>query len=290
MLAIDFRVRPPFKGFLDLQIYGEKNRDPDGTHMTIFALNRAAEPSYDLRSMDAVIGDMDDAGISHAVVMSRVNDRGPGQVSLQDLQDLQAAYPGRFIGFAGIDCNDVTLAVSQVSAAKAAGMAGVALEPPSGTPPLHHDDDRLNPVFELCDELGLIVSLTASVFIGPDLEYSNPVHIHRVAKRFPKVSFVIPHACWPWAAEICGIALQCPNVYLAPDFYLNVPDIPGAHEYVRAANTYLSHRLLYASSFPVRPLKQSLQDFRRLPFRDDAVLERCLRLNAEQLLGSHLDV
>ena len=59
--------------------------------------------------------------------------------------------------------------------------------------------------------------------------------------------------------------MRCTNVYLMPDFYMHVPHMPGAQDYVDAANSYLSHRMLYSSCYPTRPLGQALEDFRRLP-------------------------
>jgi len=61
--------------------------------------------------------------------------------------------------------------------------------------------------------------------------------------------------------------------------------MPGANEYVKAANYYLGHRLLFASSYPVRPLGQSVEQFRALPFASDEIRSRCLGGNAARLLG-----
>ena len=51
--------------------------------------------------------------------------------------------------------------------------------------------------------------------------------------------------------------MRCTNVYLMPEIYMHVPDMPGADDYVRAANTYLSQRMLYSSCYPTRPLDQA---------------------------------
>ena len=84
---------------------------------------------------------------------------------------------------------------------------------------------------------------------------------------------------------MCAVAFQCTNVYLVPDFYMHVPNMPGAEQYLRSANSFLSHRLLYASSYPVRPLRQSVRQFRELEFASDEIRERCLGANALRLLG-----
>jgi len=53
---------------------------------------------------------------------------------------------------------------------------------------------------------------------------------------------------------------------------------------VEAANHYLGDRILYASSYPVRPLQQSLEEFRRFPYKP-GVLENLLGKNAADLFG-----
>ena len=53
-----------------------------------------------------------------------------------------------------------------------------------------------------------------------------------------------------------------------------------------AANTYLGDRMLYASSYPERPLKQSPEEFRRgFFFYKLGVLDNLLAKNAAELFG-----
>ncbi len=128
------------------------------------------------------------------------------------------------------------------------------------------------------------VMLTSSQYMGPDMTWAMPDHVQSVARAFPELALIISHACWPWTTQACGMAMMCPNVYLMPDFYLNIPDMPGARDYVDAANTWLSERMLYSSCYPTRPLGQSLREFHRLPIRDD-VRPKLLGANAARLLG-----
>ena len=59
-------------------------------------------------------------------------------------------------------------------------------------------------------------------------------------------------------------------------------------EFVRAANSSLSHRLLYSSGYPVRPLGQSVDEFRLLPLEPE-IMENCLWRNAARLLDLRID-
>jgi len=47
-----------------------------------------------------------------------------------------------------------------------------------------------------------------------DMRYSNPVDLHGLATRFPRVNFVIPHFGAGYFREALMVASQCPNVYL----------------------------------------------------------------------------
>jgi predicted TIM-barrel fold metal-dependent hydrolase len=69
------------------------------------------------------------------------------------------------------------------------------------------------------------------------------------------------------------------NLWVLPDFFQSIPGFPGAHDWAEAANHYLGDRILYASSYPVRPLKQSLMEFQRFSYKPD-VLENLLGRNA----------
>ena len=106
----------------------------------------------------------------------------------------------------------------------------------------------------------------------------------QLALDLPGLTIIVGHACWPWTTQACALAMRCTNVYLMPDFYMHVPHMPGAGDYVGAANTYLSHRMLYSSCFPTRPLGQAVDDFRELPLAPEAQ-ENLLWRNGARLLG-----
>lgn len=59
---------------------------------------------------------------------------------------------------------------------------------------------------------------------------------------------------------------------------------PGSQIYVEAANSFLGDQLLFGSSYPFRPISQSIDDFLTLGFRED-IVERLLYGNAARLFG-----
>ena len=284
-MIIDFRVRPPYKSFLKSWIFRERPKNPDPATISPLYIGLPPYRSFEERSMSAFMDEMDEAGIDKAVIMGRQSAPAYGSVPNEEVAELVQQYPDRFLAFGGVNGSDLDVALREIDRIVDWGFRGVAMDNGWSDPPLYDDDEKLFPIYEKCDKRGLILSLTASIFIGPDLTYSMPVHIQRVAKAFPNLKINIPHGSWPWTTEICAVAFQCKNVYLAPDFYFHIPNTPGAEQYLRAANYYLQHRLLYASSYPVRPLKQSVEQFKAVAFEEDETRRRCLGQNAARILG-----
>lgn len=282
-MLIDFRVRPPYKSFTELHIFRPRDPEPDPVTAKGFQLDLPPYRSRDELSMEAFIEEMDAAGIDVGVVMGRHAPPAAGSVPNDEVAELVELYPGRFVGFGSVDVTDVPRALTEIARCVDLGLRGIAFD--NGYYPLYDDDESLLPVYERCEELGMIASITSSPFLGPDLSYCDPVHLQRVAARFPGLRIVVPHGGWPFVTQICGVAYRHTNVYLVPDLYLNLPRTPGSLEYVDAAHSFLSRRLLYASSYPVRPMGLSLDQFRALPFESEDLRSRCLGQNAADLLG-----
>ena len=164
------------------------------------------------------------------------------------------------------------------------GFRGVGIDAGWLRRPLYHDDPVFDPIYVKCQELGMIVSLTSSFMLGPDLSYSEPCAIQRVAMKYPNMKIVVPHGCWPHVHTALAVAIRCPNVYLMPDCYIYIDGFALSDEYIKAANTYLKYRILYASSYPVRSLSQCLRGWKSRGFTDEA-LQNTLYDNAARLLG-----
>ena len=94
-----------------------------------------------------------------------------------------------------------------------------------------------------------------------------------------RTPYLLQHA---YCVMIANAALG--NLWVLPDFFQFIPGFAGAQDWVDVANHYLSGRMLYASSYPVRPLKQSVEEFGRFSYKTD-VLENLLARNAAELFG-----
>jgi predicted TIM-barrel fold metal-dependent hydrolase len=115
----------------------------------------------------------------------------------------------------------------------------------------------------------------------PNFEHTDPAPIGRIARQFPNLNIVVYHGCYPYVNEIIGVAFRYENVNLVPDMYIFQP---GSNLYVEAANTFLRDQLLFATSYPFRAMRQTVDDFLNLGFNEE-VLDKVLYQNAERVLN-----
>jgi len=283
-MIIDFRVQPPYKSFLNIHFFRSRPRGEDPIAGNPFSKGRWEIPSFDRRSVDLFVKEMDQAGIDVAVVMGqRTGERG-GSVENDDVAELVRRYPGRFVGFAGVDPMDPEAGDELQRGIQDLGCRGVAVTPGWSAPPLYDDDAQVYPVYQACLDLNVPVVITSSHYIGADMTYSMPTHIQKVALDFPELTIIVGHGCWPWTTQACAVAMRCRNVYLMPEIYLHPPDMPGAEDYVRAANSFLSQRMLYSSCYPTLTLQQAMEQFGMLPIRPGS-RENMLGRNGARILG-----
>jgi hypothetical protein len=224
---------------------------------------------------------MDDAGVDVGVVMAR-NSGYFGSVSNETVLEIAASHPGRFIPVAGVDPRVRRSAVDEIDRAIAAGCKAVNIEPGAYDPPIYADDRRLYPIYAHCEDRNIPVILMNGGNAGPDLSYSFPVPLDRVLADFADLRFLVSHGNWPWVNEVLHIAFRRSNLYVAPDMYL--ANMPGMEDYVKAADGFLADRFVYASCYPLCPVKDYFEWFTRLPIRPDN-MERALTKNAEAFLG-----
>lgn len=277
MNVFDFRIRPPFGGFLDTAMYWEAERRDRYTR----SLGFEPAPSATAQSIDLLIEEMDSAGVTGGLVVGR-HAGALGSVSNEDVTDICAAYPDRFFGAASIDPSDRRKAVRQIEQAQAVGMKVINIEPGAYPAPLKADDRRLYPIYAHCEDARLPILLMAGGNAGPDLEYTNPEALDHVLVDFPSLTVILTHGGWPWVSQVLHLALRRPNLYVSPDMYL--ANMPGMDDYLKAANGFLADRFLFATSYPFCPVAGYADWYRSLPLGEEA-LEKTLYGNAARLLG-----
>ena len=187
-----------------------------------------------------------------------------------------AAYPDRFFGYFMCDPT-APGALERVSATLDRNLKGVCL-----FPAMHRYsicDERVAAIVAAVNEHpGALVFVHSGVLsVGVrkklglpsffDMRYSNPIDIHTVALKYPKVPFVIPHFGAGYFREALMLADLCPNVYFDTSStnawvrYL-VPDVPLRDIFRRSLDVIGAGRLLFGtdSSFFPRGWNKAIFD------------------------------
>lgn len=276
MEIIDFRMRPPLKGFLDSKIFANSENRQRYTDR----LGWPKVASADAKSIDLLFQEMDDAGITRGVAVGR-SSATLGTVSNQDVADIVAEHPDRFIGVGSTHVGSRVTARDTIDEIIRLGLKAVNLEPGVCDPPMRADDRRMYPIYAQCEDAGLPVIVMAGGGAGPDITYTAPQALDRVAADFPSLKIVCSHGGWPWVSEILSVAFRRPNLYLCPDMYLR--SMPGSADYISAANSFLSEQILFGTAYPFCPLKPYTEWFLSQGLTDDN-LEKVMAGNARRVL------
>src|SRR5574337_612787 len=162
------------------------------------------------------VQEMDKHGLDRMVLIASV----PGDED--SILAAMHAYPHRIVGYFMVDPTKAGTG-ERMRKALAGGLRGVCL-----FPAMHHFhawEERCQPVYEAAQNAGAVVFIHFCILkmgvrdkLGLpsrfDMRYSNPVDLHRVAKDFPRATFVMPHFGCGFLREALIVGDQCPNVYV----------------------------------------------------------------------------
>jgi predicted TIM-barrel fold metal-dependent hydrolase len=280
MNIIDMRCRPAFLH----DFFGKTPGTPE--YDVVRWLNRRVGTKGDdqhfTRSAtpEGFLAEVKDAGLSRAVVVGR---HTPNQHLPNDtIHEIVSADPV-FVGIGSVDpiIQGTEAALAEADRAiRTLGLRGIDVEPGFGTPPRHPDDPAYFPVYDLAQDLNVPVFIMSGP-TTPDPRFNDPSGLAKVAQAFPRLKIAAYHGYWPNNEAAIGLAFRYENIHLIPDMYLFQA---GNAMMVQAANSFMADQLLFGSSYPFRPIGQSIQDFQQLGFSDQ-VLDRLLHGNAQRLLG-----
>lgn len=279
-MIIDIRCRPPIKEFQA----AFKNKAFLGVDSySRFTAGLGAEPpSFTNDSIELMFSEMNQAGVTKGVVVGRI--RPNFNVTNDSIAETVKRHSEKLIGIAGIDVwNEFHQAIPEIERSiRKLNLTGVSIEPGGVQRAMHFNDPRLYPIYAKCDELKVPVFLTTGPRQGPSLDYTSPVNVEPVARYFPKLKIVCAHGCYPYVMEMLGVAIRCPNVFFAPDFYAFWP---GGEAYLSAADEKLQDQFLFGTAYPISAFKESVEATKRFVTRKESQ-DKIFYQNAERFLGS----
>lgn len=279
MKIIDLRCRPAYLHDFFGATPGSKSYE------TARWLNRRVgtrgDDEHFARSLtpEGFVKEVKDAGLTHAVVVGR---HTPTQHISNDFIHEITTNEEVLLGVGAVDPDilGVEGALLEIDRlVNELGLVAVNIEPGFADQPKFPDDPIYFPIYERCVELGIPVSIMSGP-TTPNLKYNNPDSLAQVAQAFPYLSIICYHGYYPNVNQAIGLAFRYENIHLVPDMYLFQA---GSQGYIDAANTFLSEQLLFGSSYPFRPIKQSIEDFLKLGFKE-SVLDKLLYENAKRVL------
>jgi predicted TIM-barrel fold metal-dependent hydrolase len=239
--------------------------------------------------------ELDEAGVDYGVTPGRNLPAGPTAldatgrqgkvVSDQMLVDLGKYFDNRLFGLHGLDLSLSTnsLVAGVEWAVSKHGLCGAVMEPGHFTAPeggtLSADHKKLYPLYETLIKLDVFLMHQSGMYGGPDIGAHDWTPLDRVMQNFPQMKVVLAHGGYPRVIEALAMAAKHPNLYLSPDIYCH---FPGGSLYVEAISM-LPDQFIYASAYPLGPLKESAEMALKLPLSTD-VLEKYMYRNAARLL------
>ncbi|MDR2638949.1 MAG: amidohydrolase family protein [Helicobacteraceae bacterium] len=280
MKIIDTRCRPAF-----LHPFFGAN-DGSSEFETAKWLNKRVGTRGDLahfvrsRTEEGFLNEVRSAGLTYAVVVGR---RTPTQ-QIDDKFVARIVAPHKeLLGVGGVDpaldgadetIRRIDYAIDELK------LKAIDIEPSFAAPPRHADDPLYFPIYEHLSKRKIPLTLMS----GPtasDQRFNDPSRLSLVAANFPALSIVVYHGYYPNTAGLVGAAFRYENIFPVPDMY---GFVAGGEPLIDAARTFLQDQLLFGSSYPFRPIAQSIEDFKAFGF-SDAVLEKLLFNNAARVFN-----
>jgi predicted TIM-barrel fold metal-dependent hydrolase len=124
---------------------------------------------------------------------------------------------------------------------------------------------------------------TSFVRFGP-LEFSRPILIDAVARRFPDLKIIVAHLGHPWEGETIAVIRKHPNVY-ADISALHYRPWQFYHSMALAQEYGTLHKLLFGSDYPFTTPAASIDGIRNLNrFCEGTPFPRISELALEEMI------
>ena len=273
-MIIDFRLRPPFAGIENTQLY-------NAVYSAKFANMFRAKPATSMqqKSMELLFEEMEAAGVVKGVCAVRSG------INNQDLAAAIEQYGDKFFGLMNVEVKPGAKSISQDALNEIDDLVingpliGVSLEPGMFAEDLCVDDPRLYSVYEKCQAANIPVMFTSNIY-SPD--HYAPMRLVNLFRNFPKMRVSLVHGCPPHAAAVCQLAYMHENLFVSPDCYML--GAPGHRDFIDGANTIIPNQVIFGSAYPEVPIGFAVNYYQNCGLRED-VLENVMYNNAMRALG-----
>ena len=199
-MIIDFGLTPPHPDFTE--IYKNPPKYLEG-YKALYMNQLEDLTRYMNSPFEDFLALLESAGIVKSVVKAKDIETTYGRkLPNETVAAFVRRYPGRFIGFAGVDPHKGMDAVRELEyAVRELGLQGLAVEPFEYH--LAANDRRFYPLYSKCVELGIPVNLHCSINYSTmsRMEYGRPIHLDDVAVDFPELKIIAMTAGWPWVSD-----------------------------------------------------------------------------------------
>ncbi len=242
------------------------------------------------RDLDEFVSALESAGVRASALhnFDEQTATGVAPVPNERVAEIVNRYPGRFIGFIGVDPHKGKAAAEEIDfCVKNLGLRAVALRPFMHG--LYANDSMYFPIYERCEELGAPVWIhtSANWTTKRRMDYGRPLFLDDVCIRFPGLKVIAGHGGWPWVNEMVALAWRHENLYL--DFSAHRPKYlmkqgSGWEMLLHFGNTTIRDKVLFGSDWLNLGIhiSQIIEEVRSLPLKPP-VLEKWLGENAQRV-------
>ncbi|WP_420405453.1 amidohydrolase family protein [Nisaea sp.] len=230
------------------------------------------------RQLDAIVSDMDRAGIEYGFLCNMLN---------SEIGKIHRRHPGRFRMFALIDPMDGMRGVRELERlVKEDGANGFRVTALSNCLPA--SDRRYYPLYAKCVELGLPVKIYSTMNYANDRPYDlgHPRHLDQVAIDFPELKIVAGLGGWPWVPDMVGLLARHPNLFCdtsahRPRYFAKAG--AGWEMFMQFGNSRLQDKIMIGMSRYLFgcPYEELIEEYSQLPLKEK-VLEKWFYGNAKR--------
>jgi predicted TIM-barrel fold metal-dependent hydrolase len=277
MVPIDFHVHPSTAEYLVGALGPYRDALCNHFHLDI-PVRTVEEMAADYEGMQAVL-----------LAWDAETATGRPRVTNDWVAEVCRRYPDRFFPFASVDPWKGEWAIQEARrAVRELGMVGFKFQ--QAAMAFRPSDERFFPLWEELEGLGKpclfhvgTTGLGAGTAGGSsiELDYVRPIHLDRVAAKFPRLTIVCAHPAFPWQDEMLAICQHKANVYMdlsgwAPKYF--------PPQLVREVRGRLQDKALFGTDYPFIQAERWLREFESFDM-PPVVVEKVLRGNAVRVLG-----